>query len=101
MSTRRYKGKYYSPKRRKVYAQGDDIDPVTLFDKHDWVCYGCGEEIDRRKRFPSVMAATIEHIVPISKGGTHTWDNVRPAHAICNFRKGDSTEGLDTASGLC
>jgi len=36
------------------------------------------------------MAATIEHIRPLSHGGTHTWDNVAPAHARCNFEKGDS-----------
>jgi 5-methylcytosine-specific restriction endonuclease McrA len=36
------------------------------------------------------MAATIEHIIPLCVGGTHTWDNVAPAHAMCNFKKGDS-----------
>lgn len=85
----RYKGKYYSPKRRKVYAQGDEIDHLTLFNLHGWACHVCKEIIDSRKRFPDVMAATVEHIMPISRGGTHTWDNVAPAHAMCNFKKGD------------
>jgi 5-methylcytosine-specific restriction endonuclease McrA len=35
------------------------------------------------------MAATVEHIIPICKGGTHTWDNVAPAHYLCNMNKGD------------
>lgn len=98
---RRYKGKYYSPKRRRIYARGDDIDPVALFDKHDWLCSICREVIDRRKRFPDPRAATIEHVIPLSKGGTHTWENCRPAHADCNFSKGDSVEGLDTAQSVC
>lgn len=35
---------------------------------------------------------TLDHIVPLSKGGGHTWDNVQVAHAICNSRKRDTYE---------
>jgi len=86
----RYRGKYCSPKRRAIYARGDDINHLELFEKYDWICNICNEKIDRRLRFPHVMAATVEHVIPLCKGGTHTWDNVRPAHAICNFNKGAS-----------
>jgi hypothetical protein len=34
-------------------------------------------------------AETIDHVVPRSKGGTHTWDNVVAACAPCNHRKSD------------
>ena len=86
----RYKGKYYSPKRRAVYAKGDEIDALTLFNLHGWVCVICREDIDPAKRLPDVLAATVEHRVPLCQGGTHTWDNVGPAHALCNFSKADS-----------
>lgn len=90
LAKRRYKGRYYSPKRRAVYAQGDQIDHLTLFNLHNWICNICGDKIDSRKRFPDLMAATVEHVVPLCKGGTHTWENTRPAHAKCNFEKGDA-----------
>lgn len=94
-NTRRKKPiKYYSPKRRAVYEQGDDIDHLTLFELHGWTCWICKGTINRYLRFPNFMAATVEHIIPISKGGTHTWDNVAPAHAKCNFEKNDSTSDL-------
>ncbi|WP_210434349.1 HNH endonuclease [Virgibacillus sp. SK37] len=32
---------------------------------------------------------SIEHVIPISKGGTHTWDNVKLAHRKCNNLKSD------------
>lgn len=32
---------------------------------------------------------TLDHVVPRSKGGTHTWDNVVAACSGCNSRKGD------------
>ncbi len=90
MAKRRYKGKYYSPKRRAIYAQGDKIDHLTLFNMHKWICNICKEPINPKLRFPNNMAATVEHVRPLKLQGTHTWDNVRPAHAICNFNKGAS-----------
>jgi len=80
---------FYSKKRRAIYAQGDEIDHLVLFEKFNWTCGICDGNINRRYRFPHLWAATVDHIVPISKGGTHTWDNVRPAHAKCNFERGN------------
>jgi hypothetical protein len=33
------------------------------------------------------MGLHIDHVIPISKGGPDTLENVRPAHALCNLRK--------------
>lgn len=32
---------------------------------------------------------SIDHLMPMSKGGTHTWDNVKLAHHGCNTLKRD------------
>ncbi len=55
-----------SPSRRGVFV------------RDDWRCVYCGS-----------AAETIDHVVPRSKGGTHTWDNVVAACAPCNHRKSD------------
>ena len=34
---------------------------------------------------------TLDHVMPRSKGGSHTWDNVVAACERCNSRKGDCT----------
>jgi 5-methylcytosine-specific restriction endonuclease McrA len=81
--------RYYSAKRRKVYARGDAIDALTLFDLFGWTCIICKDPIDRHRRCPDWHAATVEHITPLAAGGTHTWDNVAPAHYICNMQKAD------------
>ena len=31
----------------------------------------------------------IDHVIPISKGGPDTLENVRPSHALCNIKKGN------------
>jgi 5-methylcytosine-specific restriction endonuclease McrA len=36
-------------------------------------------------------AATVDHVVPRSRGGTHEWTNVIAACSQCNARKGDKT----------
>lgn len=89
MSKRPPKKNYYSPKRRAIYARSEEINHLEVFEAHNWVCCICNEKIDRRLRLPNLMAVTLEHIVPLCKGGTHTRDNVAPAHAKCNFQKAD------------
>ena len=34
----------------------------------------------------------LDHAIPVSKGGPHTLDNVRPSCAACNIAKADMTE---------
>ncbi|MFS8868105.1 HNH endonuclease [Synechococcus sp. H65.1] len=34
---------------------------------------------------------TLDHVVPLSRGGSHTWDNVVTACERCNQRKGNRT----------
>lgn len=63
-------------------------------------CAICGHAIDyslstitdpitgRTRRHP--MSFVVDEIVPVSKGGSpYTIDNTRPAHWICNARRGD------------
>ena len=42
------------------------------------------------KRGDTDRTAVVEHVYPRSKGGSHTWDNVRISCAKCNLLKGDS-----------
>ena len=44
-------------------------------------CYLCGELI-------RVGTGTRDHVVPLSRGGTNDWSNLRPAHRWCNSKKG-------------
>lgn len=35
-------------------------------------------------------APTVDHIIPLARAGTHTWDNVQLAHSLCNSLKNAS-----------
>jgi 5-methylcytosine-specific restriction endonuclease McrA len=43
----------------------------------------------RRCAYCGRRADTIDHVVPRSRGGTHTWDNCVAACRVCNSRKAD------------
>jgi len=42
-------------------------------------------------RSPDALAATIDHIIPLSQGGTNEKINVQLAHFECNWKKRDGT----------
>lgn len=65
-------------------------------------CAICGKPIDyslttvidprtgKERRHP--MSFVVDEIVPVRFGGDPlSWDNTRPAHWICNARRGDGT----------
>jgi len=53
--------------------------PLTrraVFARDGWICQYCG-----------APAENLDHVVPKSKGGEHTWENVVAACRRCNSRK--------------
>lgn len=56
------------------------------------ICQICGKTCDPNDRRWGTLGAnfpTLDHIIPLAKGGTHTWDNVQYACASCNSYKRD------------
>ena len=58
-------------------------------------CHICGTPIDlkaprRAGRKGWEHGLHLDHLIPISKGGPDTIDNIRPAHGVCNLKKGSS-----------
>lgn len=86
-------------KVRRARLAGVETDPgVTvrsLRELHGDACCYCGIEMSfvRRPRGAGIAhdRATLEHIVPISRGGTHTFDNTALACHRCNVSKNDKT----------
>lgn len=64
-------------------------------------CGICGKQIDyslgfvvdnRGRRHPHPMSFVVDEIVPVKYGGDPLdFENTRPAHWICNARRGDGT----------
>ena len=78
-------------------SECDNITLDALINRDGLECWICGELCDLEDSFwigKTFYAGnnypSIDHVIPLAKGGTHTWDNVRVAHRICNSIKGDS-----------
>lgn len=70
-------------------AGADLITIKALIERDGPHCYICRIEVKRGARYSAPDKAQQDHIVPLSRGGTHTWGNVRVACRRCNILKSD------------
>ena len=64
-------------KRKKAYTQ----DKVTLLRKSP-TCHWCGKQL-------TLQTATVDHVIPLSRGGSNGMDNVELACVKCNQDRGN------------
>ena len=97
----RCRSKFYTRnskhKRRQRYGdpRNDGIPLGDLIERDGGICQLCGGKVDlddgffdQDKRFHTGSKyPTVDHIIPLSKGGANTWDNVQLAHLSCNGGK--------------
>ena len=63
--------------RKKIYAT-------------QTVCAICGKPVDFNLKYPHPLSPTIDHIIPLAKGGHPSdIDNLQLAHRCCNRQKSD------------
>lgn len=81
-----------SKRLRKARAITQFVERVVrkqIYQRDGWKCGICGKGVNKRAKVPHPLAKTIDHIIPLSKGGTHEPKNVRLAHFICNSKRGN------------
>jgi len=89
---RRKRDKSAEKARRRARKRNCEIEKFTkkeIFERDNWICQICGKPVDKNLKYPDPYVATLDHIVPLAKGGNHTRDNVQLAHFICNSYKRD------------
>lgn len=70
--------------RRRAEKHGaliSDVSRDEIRRRDAETCYLCNQ-------FVSVHEMAIDHTVPLTSGGSHTPDNVRIVHQVCNSKKG-------------
>lgn len=67
-------------KARKLGAFVEYVDELVVLERDDGVCGICGEDVDP-------FAFEVDHIVPLARGGEHSYANTQAAHMACNRQK--------------
>lgn len=79
---------------RKFTTAVEQLDETAIFERDQWTCQICLLPIDPKlrgtRRKPHPLSKSIDHRIPLVRGGEHSMANCQAAHLICNIRKGDS-----------
>jgi 5-methylcytosine-specific restriction endonuclease McrA len=70
-------------RRRQTGSAHSRVTYRAVLERDGMVCHICGGSIS------DLSDLHFDHVIPLSKGGAHSLENIRPAHALCNMRKSD------------
>ena len=82
---RAYASAYRARKRNQFV---EHVDPEVIWERDKGICGICGDPIEGR--------FDVDHIVPLARGGEHSYANTQAAHPTCNYRKRDRLVGKET-----
>ncbi len=68
--------------RKRHAPRVEAIDRALIFLRDQWICQLCHRKVQPEK-------ASIDHVIPLSKGGEHTYRNLVLVHRLCNSSKGN------------
>jgi hypothetical protein len=72
----------------------ESVDPLKVFDRDGWRCQCCRKPTPREKRGTyHARAPELDHIIPLAKGGEHSYRNTQLLCRACNGAKSDTDGG--------
>lgn len=83
-------------RRRALKKAAETGDPVRRDDiaaRDGYRCGLCAKRVDMTKPWPHPLSPSLDHIIPLTRGGAHDPSNVQLAHLRCNTAKGNRGGG--------
>ena len=91
-----HRRKYGSNNTQRAKQYGVEWERVIVnkvFERDNWTCQICGRKTPKSLRGTHKHnAPEIDHRIPMSKGGPHTYSNTQCACRKCNMNKGNKNE---------
>lgn len=83
----------YNRKRRAAKLGAatttERIDLTDIARRDRYRCGICGCKVDMATQYPDPQSPSLDHVVPLARGGEHTRANTQLAHFLCNSIKRD------------
>jgi 5-methylcytosine-specific restriction endonuclease McrA len=79
-------------------ATGEPVLMAEIAERDGWRCSLCRQPVDPAVQWPDRLSPSLDHRVPISKGGAHDPSNVFLAHLGCNSSKGNREAAVGLVS---
>lgn len=75
---------------RAVFGRGEraQTERKAWLESRGGCCHLCDRLIDPALSYPQPQSLTVDHVIPISVGGTSEIENLMPAHLACNAGRG-------------
>lgn len=79
---------------RERNAANDNVDPIAVFNRDGWRCQMCNVRTPHKLRGTHEHnAPELDHIILLSKGGEHSYQNTQCLCRSCNMSKGAKVLG--------
>jgi len=86
--------------RRRAATKGvlvENVDRDVVGERDSWRCGVCRRKISRVLVYPHPRSASLDHVIPLSHGGEHSYVNTRITHLECNTRRSNRGGGEQLA----
>ncbi len=79
--------------RKKNAPVVESVNRIVVAENDNWICKLCNDPIDPGAPYllengrPNPWYLNVDHIIPLSRGGEHSYANTQASHHICNNKK--------------
>ena len=88
---------------KKFNVPSETVDRIQVFQRDEYKCWICGKKtlsdfaLSEGSNCPHPDSPTLDHVIPLSKGGPHSYSNTKCACFLCNCLKRDKIDFVKPA----